>query len=74
MGKGIYNKYEIRKRNGEPIDEDAVYFVLRLDTDPAARYAMWKYIEHESVGKTLKDDITFMLTGSWKRARKLLGG
>ena len=29
--KGLYNKYKIEKSNGEPLDKDSEYFVLRLD-------------------------------------------
>lgn len=28
---GLYDKYNITKTNGEPIDENSEYFVLRLD-------------------------------------------
>lgn len=28
---GLYNKYNITKTNGEPLDENSEYFVLRLD-------------------------------------------
>ena len=31
--KGLYNKYTITKTDGTPIDSNADYFVLRLDTD-----------------------------------------
>jgi hypothetical protein len=34
---GLYDKYEVRKKSGEPPDPEAFYFVLRLDTDPIAR-------------------------------------
>ena len=39
----LYNKYHITKNNGKPTDTDAQYFVLRLDTDPAAREALRTY-------------------------------
>ncbi len=41
--RGLYGKYIIGKANGEPVDPDADYFVLRLDTDPAARRAALAY-------------------------------
>lgn len=41
--KGIYGKYEIRKTDGTETDPKAVYFVLRLDTDPWARAAIREY-------------------------------
>ena len=36
---GLYNKYQISHTDGSPIDPEAVYFVLRLDNDLAARKA-----------------------------------
>jgi len=43
--KGYYKKYSITKADGRPCDPDAEYFVLRLDTDPAARAALRTYAE-----------------------------
>jgi len=43
--KGIYGKYKIEKTDGSPVDPDAVYFVLRLDTDECARIAARKYAD-----------------------------
>lgn len=43
---GIDLKYRIEKRDGTPIDPEACYFVLRLDTDPAARAAAKAYAEN----------------------------
>lgn len=43
--KKLYYKYEIIKTNGEPTDPDAHYFVLRIDTDPAARAALITYAD-----------------------------
>lgn len=42
--KGIYGKYVISKVDGSKVDPDACYFVLRLDTDPAAQKAMGQYV------------------------------
>jgi len=45
----IINKYRIEKTDGTPIDDDAEYFVLRIDNDPYAREALREYarcIEH----------------------------
>ena len=39
----LFNKYIIRKADGTPIDPYAMYFVLRIDTDPVARKALWEY-------------------------------
>ncbi len=44
--KGLYGKYIIEKANGEPLDPEAKYFVLRYDKgtkDSAAKEAMWRY-------------------------------
>lgn len=39
--QGLFDKYRVTKKEGET-DPNAVYFVLRLDTDSAARSAaMW---------------------------------
>lgn len=43
--KGLYDKYIIIKTDGEPVDPNAVYFVLRLDTDSFARRTILKYID-----------------------------
>ena len=43
--RGLYGKYIIQKANGEAIDPKAVYFTLRIDTDPHARAAIRAYIE-----------------------------
>jgi hypothetical protein len=40
---GLYHKYIILRADGEPVDPPANYFVLRLDTDWAARQAMLTY-------------------------------
>jgi len=42
----LYNKYRIVKTDNTPTDPDAVYFVLRIDTDPAARVALLVYADH----------------------------
>lgn len=43
MSSGLYDKYEIRKRDGSPVDPNAKYFVLRLDTDRFAIGAAQRY-------------------------------
>ena len=42
---GLYKKYIIGKTNGNPIDPEAEYFVLRFDKDPHARTALIAYAE-----------------------------
>jgi hypothetical protein len=43
MAQELYNKYNVTKANGEATDPNAQYFVLRIDTDPAARVALIQY-------------------------------
>lgn len=42
---GIYGKYIVSKADATPVDPDAFYFVLRLDTDAAARNAIVHYAD-----------------------------
>jgi hypothetical protein len=42
----LFKKYEIQKSDGTPVDPEAQYFVLRLDTDPAARHAALMYASY----------------------------
>lgn len=41
---GLYNKYAVTHADGSPTDPNAQYFVLRIDTDYAARWALSTYI------------------------------
>lgn len=41
----LYRKYDIKKTNGNPVSPNAQYFVLRIDTDPAARVALLAYAD-----------------------------
>lgn len=43
MATGLHNKYRIEKTDGTPVDPRAEYFVLRIDTDIAARQALLAY-------------------------------
>ena len=43
--KGLYGKYRIEKADGSVVDPKAIYFTLRIDTDPHARAAIRAYIE-----------------------------
>lgn len=45
MQQGLYGKYIVSKADGTPIDPSADYFVLRLDSDPAAREAALRYAD-----------------------------
>jgi len=42
----LYHKYNVTKADGSPIDPSAQYFVLRIDTDYAARRALQAYISN----------------------------
>lgn len=42
---GLRQKYHITKASGEPVDDGAVYFVLRVNEDPHARKALRAYAE-----------------------------
>lgn len=50
----LFNKYIVQKSDGSPVDPRAQYFVLRIDTDPAARHALNAYALH-----IFKDDPQF---------------
>lgn len=62
MDKGLYGKYKIEKADGTPIDPSADYFVLRLDTDKAARLAALVYADairgdNPQLAKELEDRV-----------------
>ena len=68
----LYGKYDIKKANGQPTDPKAEYFVLRLDTDPAARAAMLTYAnEVETVEPEFAADIR-RLVGECERKIELV--
>ncbi|MFN6475284.1 hypothetical protein [Nostoc sp. DedQUE07] len=55
---GLFGKYIIQKADGIPIDPNAQYFVLRPDTDRAARVAIRAYIQELSdEDAVLKQDL-----------------
>jgi hypothetical protein len=39
----LFSKYKIEKADGSPVDPNAMYFVLRIDTDVHARIALRAY-------------------------------
>ena len=41
--KGYYKKFEIKRTDGQPLPENSEHFVLRLDSDQAAREAALFY-------------------------------
>lgn len=60
--RGLYGKYIINKSDGSPIDKEAKYFVLRLDTDEAARIALQEYARHIKLANSvLYKDLMRML-------------
>ena len=44
----LFPKYNVTKNDGSPVDPNAQYFVLRIDTDPAARKAVLRYSSYIS--------------------------
>ena len=56
--EGWRDKYRIVKIDGSPIDPEAIYFPLRLDTDPYAREAARFYADRiEAKNPKLAADI-----------------
>ncbi len=47
---GLYGKYIVSKANGEPVEKDAFYFVLRLDSDDE-----WGSLSRNMIAKSLTD-------------------
>lgn len=61
MQEGLYNKYVLAKANGNPIDEEARYFVLRYDSDYHAQKALLTYAvsvmrSNPELSKDLQDE------------------
>lgn len=87
--EGLTNKYIITKTNGDEIESDAQYFVLRLDKDPHAVKAIQAYAESVKYeNQQLYDDIIakypkndkFIVTNNtqfwfslWARVKLLFG-
>ena len=46
--QGLFGKYELKKSDGEPIDPDAVYFILRIDNDTDALHAAMQWAINKS--------------------------
>ena len=59
--EGLYGKYHIAKADGSPVDPEADYFVLRLDTDPVARRAAREY-SYMTVDRKLALDLQERIT------------
>jgi len=43
--RGLYDKYDIAKTDGSPVDDGADYFVMRLDSDQHARKGALAYAD-----------------------------
>ena len=55
---GYEKKYIIQKADGSKVDEEADYFVLRLDTDPHALIALEAYANSvKSINEPLAKDL-----------------
>lgn len=69
---GLFKKYHITKMDGSPMNPDAVYFVLRLDTDPHAEKAVKTYATSvEEENPELASDLLYMLENkSWEAFRQ----
>ncbi len=69
--QGYFGKYKIEKADGTPIDPNADYFVLRLDTDPDARAALRLYAKRVyRYNPVLARDLLFKLE-SYKKGTGL---
>jgi hypothetical protein len=54
----LHNKYIVTHADDSPIDPRAQYFVLRIDTDNAARVALGAYIQEiEFTDEELAEDL-----------------
>lgn len=61
---GYERKYIISKTNGNPVDPEADYFVLRLDQDPHALNALVAYAESVAQDNIeLSNDLKVKLRG-----------
>lgn len=75
---GLRRKYKIEKASGEPVDPEAVYFVLRVDEDPHARAALRAYADSvEQENATFAEELRYLaqspsygaFTQEWREAR-----
>ncbi|PHJ69155.1 hypothetical protein VF14_03190 [Nostoc linckia z18] len=69
----LFGKYIIQKADGTPIDPNAQYFVLRPDTDKAARVAIRAYIQELSDSDedaALKQDLIAWIKNLDEKDRK----
>ncbi len=71
--KGLYQKYILQHTNGDPIDPEALYFVLRYDGvrdfDQAAREVLWSLAKKiEGFSPELSADLKKSIEeiGSWR--------
>lgn len=65
VGPKLFGKYFVEKTDGSPVDQEAEYFVMRVDTDPAAREALRSYARAVmAVNPGLHDEIFAWLARS----------
>lgn len=63
---GLYNKYRITKNNGDPVDPDADYFVLRLDADVHSLPALVAYaLSVQDHNPRLAYELMAKITAQW---------
>lgn len=66
---GLYRKYRVEKTDGSPVDRNAQYLVLRIDTDEHARKAALAYAKAVRSGN---EDLATEIT-SWVRTHTPCG-
>lgn len=70
MPEGLFDKYIVTKKEG-PTDPNAVYFVLRLDTDVNARIAALHYSTLvESKNPKLSQELFDLVLELWKKVTR----
>lgn len=73
MSKGLHDKYIATKTDGLPVDPDARYFVLRIDTDLCAWLALNTYAKAvEQENKELANDLFRMLRDVQARMQAMM--
>ncbi len=75
MAKGLFQKYQLTKTDGRPVDADGIYFVLKLNSsDPvhaqASRLAVKMYATTVAQAPRLRK----LSEDLWKLVRRLEAG
>jgi hypothetical protein len=74
MTQRLYGKYNVTKTDGSPVDPNAQYFVLRIDTDEAARQALDTYAKWQPDPVFREQLLNWLATTEkafWERQEKL---